>query len=163
MDASTACCPSGVCYLAVLLKWGRWEYLISVPNNINKQVGSLIAWRTQGHSSQTLLWEFPWEPHNYWIKNQPPLHYEMRNKINSITWRENQCIQGVLYLCEGSRRASQQGCYCTHILQWSPDATQSTLYHSFTWSVCHICAQRSQLYLSQTMNVFTLGKTRHLA
>lgn len=68
MDPSTACCPSGVCYLAVLLKWGRWEYLISVPNNINKQVGSLIAWRTQGHSSQTLLWEFPWEPHNYWIK-----------------------------------------------------------------------------------------------
>lgn len=44
---------------------GRVGNLISVPNIINKQVGSLIAWSTQEHSSKTLLWVFP---HKHWIK-----------------------------------------------------------------------------------------------
>lgn len=44
-----------------------------------------------------------------------------------------------------SVNASEELAYRTDTLQLSPAATQTTLYRSFTWSVSHICAQRSQL------------------
>lgn len=123
---------------------GKTGYLISVLNNVNKQAGRLTAWSTQGHSFKPILWEFPQEQHNYWIKIKHHFTTKWETKIDSITWRETQWLQGIPCLCECFRRASEKGC-CTDILQLSPAAIQTTLYRSFTWSVCHICAQRSQL------------------
>lgn len=162
MDPFIACCPSGIWYLAVSLKCGRWEYSISVPNNVNKQVGSLIAWSTQGQSSKTLLWVFPWEPRNYWIKINHHFTMKWETRSTELPEEKTNAYKESFTSAKAPEELASR-VVIAHIFYSDHQMLHNQHCITHLPGVSVTSAQRSQLYPSQTMNVFTLGKTRHIA